>query len=181
MEMDLLVREVPFGEPVRGSKRTLYRIKDQFLRFWFRFVEPNRSRLEVRQLDVVAGEIAEGMGHHVGSVWEDLARQSVPRMKLDGLDWGPARRWWGAGLDRRPLEIDLVAEDASGKRLLIGEVKWASPRNGRRLSAELVSKIERLPFVKDREGMPVLWLKSVPADLPDERVVTPRQVLDALR
>ncbi|MFV2073916.1 MAG: ATP-binding protein [Thermoanaerobaculales bacterium] len=181
MEMDLVEREVPFGESVRGSRRTLYRIRDPFLRFWFRFVEPNRSRLEARQLDAVTGEIAAAMGHHVGGVWEDLARRSVPLLAPRSAGWGPARRWWGAGLDRKPLEIDLVAEDASRKRLLIGEVKWASPRHGRRLLEELERKINRLPFVDGREVVPMLWLIKAPDDVPRKRVVTPRQVLDALR
>jgi AAA+ ATPase superfamily predicted ATPase len=181
MEMDLVDREVPFGEPHRGSKRTLYRINDPFLRFWFRFVEPNRSRLEARQLDVVAGEIAAAMGHHVGGVWEDLARRSVPAMRLRNAGWGPARRWWGAGLDRKPLEIDLVAEDAEEKRLLVGEVKWASPHTGRRILADLEQKVSRLPFVDGREVVPMLWLRKAPEDLPRNRVITPKQVLKALR
>ena len=181
MEMDLVEREVPFGEPLRGSKRTLYRISDPFLRFWFRFVEPNRSRLEARQLDAVADEIAAAMGHHVGGVWEDVARSSAPLMRPRNAGWGKARRWWGAGLDRKPLEIDLVAEDASGKRLLVGEVKWASPRTGRRLLEELERKAERLPFRDGREVVSMLWLRKAPDDLPRSRVMTPRQVLDVVR
>jgi AAA+ ATPase superfamily predicted ATPase len=181
MEMDLLVREVPFDEPPRGTKRTLYRISDPFLSFWFRFVEPNRSRLETRKLDAVADEIGASMGHHVGGVWEDLARSSVPLMRLRKAGWGTARRWWGTGLDRKPLEIDLVAEDISGKRLLVGEVKWASPRSGRRILIELEQKASRLPFVNGREVVPMLWLRKAPDDVPRNRVVTPRQVLDALR
>jgi hypothetical protein len=181
MEMDLVEREVPFGASVRGSKRTLYRINDPFLSFWFRFIEPNRSRLEARQLDAVAGQIAAAMGHHVGGVWEDLARKSVPLLRSGGDGWGPARRWWGAGLDRKPLEIDLVAEDASGKRLLVGEVKWASPQNGRRVLEGLERKISRLPFVDGREVVPMLWLRGAPDDLPQNRVVTPNKVLDSLR
>ena len=43
--MDLIHREQPFGEAERGGKRTLYKISDPFLRFWFRFVEIDRSCL----------------------------------------------------------------------------------------------------------------------------------------
>src|SRR3954471_223441 len=41
IEMDLVVRETPFGTSARTSKRTLYRIADPFLRYWFRFVQPD--------------------------------------------------------------------------------------------------------------------------------------------
>ena len=66
MEMDLVTREVPYGAPPRGNRRTLYRIDDPFLRLWFRCVEPNRSRLEARQLEIVEREIASRVRHHVG-------------------------------------------------------------------------------------------------------------------
>jgi AAA+ ATPase superfamily predicted ATPase len=181
MEMGFIEREVPFDAPVRGSKRTLYRIVDPFLGFWFRFVEPNRSRLEARQLEAVELSIAAEVNHHIGSVWEQLARRSVPALEIDGQTWGPSRRWWGPGLDRRPLEVDLVAESQAGDRVLVGEVKWASPREGRRLQHELRQKVDRLPFVDGREVVPVLWLAAAPDDVPENRVITPRQVLDALR
>lgn len=181
MEMGLVDREVPFGAAARGSKRTFYRISDPFLSFWFRFVEPSRSRLEARQLQAVEREIAAKVRHHIAGVWEQLARQSVPLLRIDGESWGPSSRWWGTGMDRKPLEVDLVAESANGDRLLVGEVKWAAPREGRRLEYELMKKAERLPFVGGREVVPMLWLSALPDDLPRSRVVIPRQVLDALR
>jgi AAA+ ATPase superfamily predicted ATPase len=181
MEMGLAAREVPFGTPARGAKRTRYRIGDPFLAFWFRFVEPNRSRLEARQLAEVEQEVSQRFAHHVGEVWEALARESVPALGLYGESWGVAGRWWGAGLDRKPLEVDVVAENAAGDRLLVGEVKWTAPRSVGRLLNELDSKIARLPFVNGREVVPVLWLAAAPPDSPSNRIVTPRQVLDALR
>ena len=131
MEMGLVVREVPFGESVRSSRRSLYRIADPFLRFWFRFVEPNRSQLEARRMAAVEDDVRAGMAHHTASVWEDLARASVPRLRTAGGGWGAASRWWGAGLDRKQLEVDVVAESADGGRLLVGEAKWVGPRIGR--------------------------------------------------
>jgi AAA+ ATPase superfamily predicted ATPase len=181
MEMGLVQREVPFGAAVRGTKRSLYRIADPFLAFWFRFVEPNRSRLEARQLEAVERSIAADVRHHIAGVWEQLARQAVPRLRIRGETWGPASRWWGTGVDRKPLEVDLVAESVGGDRLLVGEVKWTAPREGRRLEHELETKAARLPFVGDREVVPVLWLAAAPKDMQKSRVVTPRQVLDELR
>jgi hypothetical protein len=181
MEMELIERQTPFAAPTRGSKRTLYRIADPYLGFWFRFVEPNRSRLEARQIDAVERDIDRSMSHHVAGVWEQLARQSVLHLHIEGENWGPASRWWGAGLDREPLEVDLVAESAAGDRLLVGEVKWAAASEDRRQQRELMKKIERLPFVGDREVVPVLWLAAAPGDVSSLRVVTPQQVLEALR
>lgn len=179
-EMDLVTREQPYAEEPRSSKRTLYKISDPFLRFWFRFVEPNRSRLGAGQLAAVEEEIARRQGHHVGEIWEELARASVPLLQLGGGAWGPAGRWWGPGLDRQPLEIDLVAQSHDGGRLLVGEVKWSSPRDPGQLLAELEAKARRLPIAAGREVVLALWLKDSGGGLGDS-VVVPRQVLEVLR
>ncbi len=181
IEMGLVVREIPFGAPQRGSKRSLYRIDDPFLRFFFRFVEPNRSQLEVRQPESVWREMALGIRHHVASIWEDLARNSVPRLNLYGGEWGPAARWWGPGLDRNPLEVDVVAEEIGGERLLVGEVKWRAQHKADRILHELIQKIERLPFVRGREVLPVLWLPGTPDNPGACPIVSPEQVLEACR
>lgn len=179
-DMDLITRELPFAEPPRGGKRTLYKISDPFLRFWFRFVEVNRSRLGAGQTTAVEEEIHQRLGHHIGEVWEELARASVPLLNLDGRTWGPAGRWWGSGLDRQPLEVDLVAHSLDGRSVLVGEAKWAAPRDAERLLAQLEDKARRLPVSAGREIVPMLWLKAADG-LPADRLVTPRRILDVLR
>ncbi|MFL6258172.1 MAG: ATP-binding protein [Thermoanaerobaculia bacterium] len=181
IEMDLVARETPFGTSVRSSKRTLYRIADPFLRFWFRFVQPDRSRLEARQTAAVERDIAARFSHHAGEVWEELARESVPAIDYFGKTWGPAGRWWGPGLDRQPLEIDLVAESQARDALLIGEVKWASEDDPARLLHELERKVARLPFVEGREVFLALWLKAPVSGSLSRQVMTPQQVLAGSR
>lgn len=181
LDLDLITRELPFAQEPRGGKRTLYKISDPFLRFWFRYVEVNRSRLGAGQIEAVEEDVGRQLGHHVGEIWEELARASVPRLRLGGKTWGPAGRWWGPGLDRQPLEVDLVAESSDGGSILVGEVKWAAPRDTGRLLAELENKARRLPVAAGRETVLALWLKASSDILPADRVVTPRQVLEVLR
>jgi uncharacterized protein len=181
LELDLITREVPFAEEPRGGKRTLYKISDPFLRFWFRYVEINRSRLGAGLVAAVEEDIQQQMGHHVGEIWEELARASAPRLRLGGKAWGPAGRWWGPGLDRQPLEVDVVAESSDGGSVLVGEVKWAAPRDAERLLAQLEQKARRLPATTGRETVLALWLKGPVDTLTAGPVVTPRQVLEVLR
>jgi AAA+ ATPase superfamily predicted ATPase len=181
IELDLIRREVPFGVSPRSAKRTRYQIDDPFLRFWFRFVEPNRSRLEAGRLAAVSKDVKRDFSQHLGGVWEELARESVPRLDVLGQRFGPARRWWGAGVDQKPLELDVVAESEDGKSLLLGEVEWAEPTDTLRLAAELRRKAAGLPFREDRDVRFALWTKR-PARVPrDLKIFTPRHVLDALR
>lgn len=160
VELDLVVRESPFGAHPRDSKRSSYKLRDPFLRFWFRFVEPNRSKLEAGQIAQTLECVEASFPQHVAGVWEDLARDSVARVARDGHAWGPAKRWWGPGLDRRPLEVDVVAESADGKALLVGEVKWGDDTNVPGVLAELESKCERLPIVGGRDVEIAVWVKK---------------------
>ncbi|WP_233185624.1 DUF234 domain-containing protein [Thermotoga sp. SG1] len=54
VDIDLLEREVPVAErSPEKSKSGLYRIKDYFLDFWFKYVYPYRSYIEIGQTDFV--------------------------------------------------------------------------------------------------------------------------------
>ncbi|HKI05509.1 MAG TPA: DUF234 domain-containing protein [Thermoanaerobaculia bacterium] len=110
-----------------------------------------------------------------------VARASVPLLHPGGRTWGAAGRWWGPGLDRQPLEVDLVAYSLDGGSVLVGEVKWAAPRDAERLLAQLEAKARRLPVAAGKEVVPALWLKAPVEGPAANRVVTPRQVLDVLR
>ncbi len=182
LDLGLVRRDVPFGSSLRDSKRTAYRLDDPFLRFWFRFVEPNRSRLGARQSARVLREVEAGLHSHVASVFEDLARQAVPRARFGGQTWGPAASWWGPGLDRSPMELDVVAESEDGSTLLVGEVKWSRRVDWKREEAVLRRKAENLPLVRARRVRLALWAPSA-ASRPRGGVLRfgADHVLDALR
>jgi hypothetical protein len=147
LDLGLIRRDQPFKVSQQSSKKTLYRIDDPFLAFWFRYVEPNRSRLEAGKIQAVARGIEKDLPVHRGEIWEALVRRSVPRLSIDGREWGAANRWWGGGLDKKPLELDVVAESADGKALLVGEVKWTvDARELDRARYDLHKKMERLPL-----------------------------------
>ena len=181
MEMELVERKTPFGVSHRQTRKTLYQIADPFLLFWFRFVEPNRSRLEGRRISAVMDDIKRDMPHHVAGIWEELARRSVLFLELWGKSWKPASRWWRAGLDREMMEIDIVAESTDGGSILIGEVKWGDDENANRLVEHLRRKAWNAPFVRGKEVFLALWLRKhvrVPRGV---KVITPGRVIEALR
>jgi AAA+ ATPase superfamily predicted ATPase len=182
VELGLVRRDLPFGASLRDSKRTAYRLADPFLRLWFRFVEPNRSRLEAGRAGAVAAELCAALPLHVSGVWEDLARESVVRAPLLGRTWGAAGPWWGPGLDHAPLEIDVVAEAVGGEELLVGEAKWQERLDWPREAAALRDKAARLPLGRGRGVRLAIWAKRAPGRLPPGvACVTPADVLRTLR
>ena len=178
LELGLVRRDQPFGASPRDSKRSLYRIEDPFLRFWFRFVEPNRSRLEARHGPAILRELRRHWSAHVAGVWEDLVLASIPRAPYFGRSWGLARSWWGPGTDRATLEVDILAESTDGGSLLVGEAEWTTEPDHRRLLAEIRKKADRLPVGRGREVIVGVW---TPFGTGRGGHLGPRHVLRALR
>ena len=180
IDLGYLRRELPFGESTRSTKRSLYRLDDPFLLFWYRFVATNRSRLENDLIEPVATEVMARLPGHVAEVWEWLARDSVARMALHGMRWNPASRWWGRGTDGVPLELDVVAESADGRHLLVGEVKWSDRSVAASTFATLLRKAQYIPFRGGRQVHFALWLKRSASDVVEGApIIGPQEVLAA--
>lgn len=132
LEMDLILREVPFGEPEKRSKTSLYRIADPFLRLWFRMVAPHRSFLATAAAEDRFALFDRLWPEHAGASFELFCRICLPRLRAAPGPWQSAGRWWRGNAP----EWDLVAESADGRTLLLGECKWRStPFDRRTLTA----------------------------------------------
>ncbi len=106
LDASVLARELPFGESVRSTRRTLYRIQDPAMRFWFRVFSPHQSRWRTYP----PAEKRKLIHDHAATVFEDFCRARIPG----------AQRYWESN-----LELDLVAPDPEDRqRLLVAEVKW---------------------------------------------------------
>jgi len=56
-QMRLITRRVPVTESQpEKSKKGIYQIDDHFLRFWFRYVHPNQSGLDLGLADAILGQ-----------------------------------------------------------------------------------------------------------------------------
>ncbi len=129
IDLDILEREVPVTElQPEKSKKGLYRIKDHYLRFWFRYVFPNLGFLESGHAEAVMKKIRENfVDGHVSYVYESVCREKVWEASAEGRwPFVPARvgRWWNG----KNVEIDLVAFDEPGANIALCECKfWKAP------------------------------------------------------
>jgi AAA+ ATPase superfamily predicted ATPase len=169
--MTLVRREVPYRESARGSKRSLYKIDDPFLRLWFRAVAPNRGALTAGTPASRRAILDEHWHLLLGQAWEELCRRGVPTIggALARLGpWRPPSRYW-RGVEP---EWDLVADSIDGKRAMVGEA-WFSARPA--TAAVLVREAERLarrPLpapLADREVIRALFVPAIAA--PRQRAI----------
>ena len=181
VDLGYVRRETPFGENEKSSRRTLYKIGDPFLLFHFRFVQPNKSQLEVGGIRAVAATVRKQWSLHVSAVWEELARASVPFSGIGGYEWGPARRWWGTGHDGGPMEVDVVAESLDARAVLVGEAKWNAAAVDLGAGRDrLLSMARNSAWARGRTVVPVLWVKRGRRS-PNVHMQTPDAVLDCLK
>lgn len=128
IDLDILEREVPVteGNPEK-SKKGLYKIKDNYLRFWFAFVYPNMSFIESGHSRIVMDKIRKSLvRNHIAFVYEDVCKERMWEMNAEGV-WpfyfSKLGRYWDA-----KEEIDIAAIDPEGKNLILGECKyWQEP------------------------------------------------------
>jgi AAA+ ATPase superfamily predicted ATPase len=137
INLDILEREVPITEEhPEKSKRGLYRIKDNFLLFWFKFVYPNVSYIESGNQELVMKKIRQNfIDSHVSYIYEAVCREELRRLAgSGGKEQKLFRRrfycdkvgsWW----DGR-YEIDLVAFDSEGRDIIFGECKYRKELTG---------------------------------------------------
>ncbi len=150
-DIDLVERVVPVTETQpHKSRRGLYRLKDPFFRFWFRFVHPNRTSLERGAVgEVLRERIAPQMDEFTGPVFERICEQFLWRAGLRGdLALRPQRigGWW-----RAAEEIDLIALDEESA--LVVECKWSKNPVGVDILRALEAKAARVKGLRGRR----LW------------------------
>lgn len=171
-------REIPFGDNPKNSKKGLYKVADPFMDFYFRFVVPNRSLIELGRTDAVMEEISARFNSYVSWHWENLCRKTISGQMFKGKRYGLASRWWGNISPGEQVELDVVAKSTDGKSLLVGECKWSDNENTEYLLKNLEEKVEKLSFAKNKEIIPVLFLKSNKKS--GENIFTPEQIFELL-
>ena len=167
IDLGYIERDIPFGESMKSTKRSLYRIADPFLSFHFRFVAPMRSFIELERYAPVDAILNDQLSSHIGGWWEKICRDAVTGNMIDGVIYGEARRWWGSILiDGKPqdIELDVVAESIDKKNVLIGECKWTVSENARQMTSRLKNIAEHLHFTQDKKVVIKLFLKNTPEE-----------------
>ena len=184
VDLGFLEKDVPFGIDEKNAKKSLYKIADPFMAFYYKFVVPNRSFIELGRRLPIEQALTTHFSEYVRMQWEKLCRDAVTGNLVNGVVYGQAKRWWGSVLneDKKPeqVEFDVMAESLDKKSLLGGECKWTTQENGNQLTAELRRKANLLPFAKNYTIVPVLFIKNAPKG-DSENVMLPEDVVELMK
>jgi AAA+ ATPase superfamily predicted ATPase len=137
-QLHLVERRVPVteGQPHK-SRRGIYRLQDPYLRFWFRYVHPNRSQLERGGAQIILeNQVLPQLDLFTGLVFEEVCGQFLWSSGLSGhLPFVPLNigSWWKAN-----EEIELVVLGETDA--IVVECKWSSKPVGNDILANLERK-----------------------------------------
>ena len=142
-ELGLVKRETPVTDRApQKSKKGLYKIADNYVKFWFRFVLPNRSLIESGNADLVYEEmIAPNLSHYMGEIFEDICRQYISLYWAEKLKIAPKQvgAHWATG-----IEIDVLTGNVDGSHWF-GECKWWNAPVGENVLNHLIENATKVP------------------------------------
>lgn len=136
--------------PVLGKeKSSRYKIRDNFFNFWYRFVFPNQSTINLGNVKAVENNIRENLDSHIGRIFENVVIELLTiysNRRINGIDidFDEIGGWW----DRKSNEIDIVAYSRKRKAALLGEVKWTNEK----MNADVVEDLLRKAGLIDFKG-----------------------------
>jgi AAA+ ATPase superfamily predicted ATPase len=132
-DYSILTRIKPlFSKP--ESRNSRWKIADQYLRFWFRFIYSNQSLIETGQTGLLLKLIKKNYEQYSGMVLEDYFRtKSAEESPVTAIG-----SYWD---NKGENEIDLIALNKIEKTAFIAEVK----RSAKKINiSSLESKAEKL-------------------------------------
>ncbi len=145
--LHLVHRITPVTERKIKTKKAIYQVSDNFFRFWFRFVYPNRSDVEGGDIDRVLSKIMAEFDSYVGRIFERVCTEFLTEMNKHRdlpLFFTKIGKWW-----HKDKEIDIVAINEETKEILFAECKWSNKRVGIKTYKELKEKSESVNWFND--------------------------------
>lgn len=143
-EYDLIYRYRPYLASEQ-SHNVKYGIKDNYLRFWFRFIQKYISAVEIGNTDYVLKKIQADYETYSGMVLEQYFRQ----LYAETGQYNLVTNFWERDGSN---EIDLIAVNDAERHLVIGEIKRQAQRIDmnylKEKSQRIVSKQKRRYFIE---------------------------------
>ena len=133
---------IEVNDPLFGKKRMKrYGIKDNFFRFWYRFVYSYREQVAMGNSDAIQKRIHKEFGTYCGRIFEDIVREffifmngkEIKNKKIEFIECG---KWWEKNED-----IDLVLKSKSKTVFL--EAKFKEKKMGSGCFEELKRKSQK--------------------------------------
>lgn len=161
-ELGFIEKQVPVTEKnAEKTRKGLYFISDNFLRFWFRYVYPYKGELELDNTQISLDELDKDFKEKfVAFAYEDICKEIFARLCSDkAIDFTPSKigSYWLNDKSGN-TQIDVMAVDTVNKRLFAGECKYHNQPVDADVYFELVKKVDNSTEIKSAfKGYTVIY------------------------
>ena len=135
-EYSLITKNKPiFSKP--ESRKNRWSLNDNYLRFWFRFIFPNQSLIEMGKYDLLREVIDRGYEQYSGLVLEKYFRTKIAKEeRITGIG-----SYWD---NKGENEIDVIAVNDLNKTAIVAEVKRNSQKIDMNILQSKVHSVKEL-------------------------------------
>jgi len=162
-DVGLVEYVLPLGQRKRGT----YVLSDPFFNFWFRFVYPNLSDLEVGLINEVFSRIYPQFNTYYGMMFERLIMELIKIKKIRlpfSFNW--VGKWW-----YKDKEIDIVTLNEETKEILFSECKWKENVDAKEVVKELKDKSKLVKWKNhERKEYYAIFAKSFERRIEEENI-----------
>lgn len=144
----IIKRRLPVTSKSRKERKGKYYIEDNFLNFWFCFIESKRMLKETGRAGLAFDEIWKELPGYEGRKLEDMViRKMIEENPLD-INFSRAGKYWNRKGD---IEIDAVfLDDKKGKAYLF-EIKTNPKKITDKVLENLMEKGQTIPELRNYE------------------------------
>lgn len=147
IELRIIERVLPVTEQESRSRRRIYRIADNYLAFYLGPITRFRAEIERGLGKSIIKPLAAFLDDHMGGVFEESFRDHLRRLANEGSlgdDIVAIGSWWGDDGQNAIDAVVLAQHGLTRVPVLVGEAKWTSSVNARRLTTTLARKAAAL-------------------------------------
>ncbi len=149
----LIEKRVPCGENEK-SKKSIYIIKDNFLKFWFRYEFTNNAYYAMLGVNEAAKEIMADISNLMKDALEGICKEYLIRQaKKRRLPFIPYSigKWWGTNpILKAQDDVDVLALDKSQSQAIFMECKFTDTPMPLKEYEDLINATKAFPKIKKK-------------------------------
>lgn len=147
ISLGIIIKDYPIYKP--SKKQTIYLLEDHMFQFWYKFILPNISLINIGMGEKVYEKIEPHFYEFMGYIFEDICKQYLwllnirEELPLFFLKLG---RWWGNDPRiKAEAKIDILAYNDENQ-ILLGECKWRNEEIDKKVLEKAIFRSELFSF-----------------------------------
>ena len=147
ISLGIIIKDYPIYKP--SKKQTIYLLEDHMFQFWYKFILPNISLINIGMGEKVYEKIEPHFYEFMGYIFEDICKQYLWLLNIReelSLFFLKLGRWWGNDPRiKAEAEIDILAYNDENQ-ILLGECKWRNEEIDKKVLEKAIFRSELFSF-----------------------------------